>query len=231
MDENSEKINRLKSLDISIGGNEPKFDDEYNIENPFEDNELNYKLNKSDKLKKKDYLFIFLVISFFILFVGLIIALIIIYKLTRPDDKCYKHCIDCKNDICKSCSSGFILMDNKCLDKSYSFIAIYSSNEGNKEIQLINDKYKQYIKVMKNEKEYENENYIISKYSMESPGDIIFYFNIDLENIDSISGIFQNIMALKYISFTNFDSKKIANISYMFQNCENLLFIEFINFI
>ena len=169
------------------------------------------------------------------------------------DDDPEKKCLSCENENkCNICDIGYKLIDGKCLI-NYSIKAVYYSNEGNNNIQLINNTYEQYIleMIVDGNKTTPTYNYtfqdkgnhtvcfllnnnIISLEKMFNEiyniTSIIFTKIFNTENIKDMNDLFSNCESLTYIDISNFNTKNVQNIDSMFYYCTNLISINLSNF-
>lgn len=112
----------------------------------------------------------------------------------------------CKNkDLC-------ILIEDKCLFRNYSFIAIYNSNES----LYINSSYLDSI------------NFTEDKNKSNKNKAIIYFYMI--KTLNSLEYMFKDIYNMTLIYFTNFDSSNISNMESMFYGCSSLTSIYISNF-
>ena len=174
---------------------------------------------------KKKYIIIFLIS--FILIAGLVVLLFFLLRGKDKNDeddedgeKEEEICLvfDDQTNECLKCNSKFYLVEGIC--KSYSFMAIYSNENQEEEIQLINDAFRAYIGGM-----YMNNSNIDIKtsYTFSSIGNHTIYFYLNISSMDSLQSMFYKVEKMISINFSpEFNTKNIKSMNNMFSSCISL---------
>ena len=134
---------------------------------------LNIKEDKKDNIEKTiKFKIIILVILISVIIIILIILLCLF--LTRENDECEEgeeeKCSKCENNKCISCNPQYRLIDGIC-KASFSFRAIYKTEDYSENVFIIEPKFKDRIISMNIDGKVEVEPYL--NYTFLSPGNHI----------------------------------------------------------
>ena len=132
---------------------------------------------------------------------------------------------DKKNNLCKTCFTGFKLVKGICI-LNYSFKAIFRTEKENEEI-LLNHINTDFI----NEMIIDNItlNKTCNTYKFSHPGEHIVYTSLYSFSgmVNIIDNLFQGLTQMTSISFTEkFDTKNIISMNYFFFGCWSLVSID-----
>ena len=122
------------------------------------------------------------------------------------------------------------ILDSECMNKKYSFKAIYHINSSNETIKLMNfmpNKITDMIVDGIEENEEQKQNIL---YTFHSNGNHIVCILINMTNCTSLQYLFSDIQELVSISFTpDFNAENLEHLDFMFMGCSSLISINFSN--
>ena len=132
---------------------------------------------------------------------------------------------DKKNNLCKTCFIGFLLINGKCI-LNYSFKATFRTEKKN-EVILVNKFNLDFIDEMIIDNITLNTT--CNYYKFSHPGEHIVYILLySLSGVtNKIDNLFSGITQMISISFTEkFDTKNIINMNSFFEECSSLVSID-----
>ena len=133
-------------------------------------------------------------------------------------------CLTCDETTykCTSCNDGYELIDGKCVI-NYSIKATFITSSNNKEIEIINIGYLDYITEIKLDDSTIVKNH---KITISKKGDHIIIFKASPKR-PYMTDMFRNILNLTSIIFTSrFDTKDIINMDNLFYGCSSLTSVD-----